>query len=197
MRLEKASFKAVQYACLKFHYAKAVPQVGVAYSVFQGDEWVGVIVFSYGANLNIGKPYNLQNGQCIELVRVALNGKQTATSQAVAKALKKLRRDAPLVKLVVSYADKGQGHLGIIYQATNWAFVEETASSGLEVLAGGRWMHKRSWDGLKQKPRIEQTRRKPGKYKYLYPLHKSMVKLCKDLAKQYPKPEADGTSGTQ
>jgi len=34
MRLEKASHKAIKYACLNFHYAKAIPNVGLAYNVF-------------------------------------------------------------------------------------------------------------------------------------------------------------------
>jgi hypothetical protein len=44
MRLEKASKKAVQYACLKFHYAEVVPAQYIGYSVFNNiGEWCGVI----------------------------------------------------------------------------------------------------------------------------------------------------------
>lgn len=61
MRLEKASYKAVKYACLNFHYAKVVPVVGIAFSVFNNKgEWCGVITFGYGASANMGKPYKLK-----------------------------------------------------------------------------------------------------------------------------------------
>ena len=50
MRLEKASYKAVKYACLNFHYAKVCPVVWIAYAVFNNiNEWCGVITFVYGS----------------------------------------------------------------------------------------------------------------------------------------------------
>lgn len=124
MRLTKASPKAVRYACLHFHYAKAVPVNTLGYNVYNdNDEWCGVVLFGSGANNYIGNEYNLKQGQVFELVRVALNGKQSCTSQCVSMALKALRRDCPLCRLVVSYADCDQNHLGTIYQATNWLYV--------------------------------------------------------------------------
>ena len=49
MRLEKASYQASKYACLHFHYAHAVPQARLGYSVFNSDgEWCGVILFLNG-----------------------------------------------------------------------------------------------------------------------------------------------------
>jgi hypothetical protein len=34
--------------------------------------------------------------------------------------------------MLFSYADKGQNHNGIIYQATNWIYIENIESSGTE-----------------------------------------------------------------
>jgi len=45
MRLEPASRKAVKYACETFHYSKVVPAASLAFSVFEGKEWCGVICF--------------------------------------------------------------------------------------------------------------------------------------------------------
>ena len=75
------------------------------------------------SNNRIGSEYGLNQGQIIELVRVALNGKQVATSQVVAASIKRIKKDVPLCKLIVSYADIDQAHKGIIYQATNWYYV--------------------------------------------------------------------------
>ena len=84
MRLERASSKAIKYACLNFHYAKVMPVVSIAFSVFNSnDEWCGVITFGYGASANMGKPYKLAHGQFLELTRMALNGKQESTSKAM------------------------------------------------------------------------------------------------------------------
>jgi hypothetical protein len=191
MRLEKASHKAIKYACLNFHYAKALPVNTFGYSVFNDkDEWCGVILYALGANNNLAKSFNLQQGQVLELVRVALNGKQEATSKAISISLKIIKRDCPNVKVIVSYADMGQNHIGVVYQATNWIFIESQSSSGIEVFSNGKWMHKRSYDGLKIKTKIIETRKKAGKYKYVYPLEKSLINLCKSLSKPYPKKQA-------
>ena len=54
MRLEIASNKAIKYACMNFHYAKAVPVNTFGYSVFNdNNEWCGVILYGTGARPNI------------------------------------------------------------------------------------------------------------------------------------------------
>lgn len=53
MRLAKASAKAVRYACMHFHYAKAVPVNTLGYNVYNDDdEWCGVVLFGSGSNNN-------------------------------------------------------------------------------------------------------------------------------------------------
>jgi hypothetical protein len=189
MRLEKASSKAVKYACLNFHYAKVCPVVGIAFSVFNNkNEWCGVITFGYGASANMGKPYKLSHGQFLELTRMALNGKQESTSKAMSIAMKLIKKLCPTVKLLISYADKGQNHKGIIYQATNWYLVDDTESSGYEVWYKGKWVHDRGPNTLPKEQREKLTyRKKSGKYKYLYPLNKDLISMCKSISKPYPK----------
>ena len=192
MRLEKASYKAVKYACMNFHYAKRIPLVAIGYSVFNNkNEWCGVIAYGYGSGANLGKPYNLKHGEYLELTRMALNGKQESTSKAMAISIKLLKKVAPLVKLLISYADKKQNHLGIIYQATNWYFVDETESSGTEVLIDGTWVHNRKANEMPKKVRDRLTfRKKEGKIKYIYPLMKEIVEMCNKLSKPYLKKHA-------
>ena len=122
--IKKASNKAIDYACKYYHYAGHSPAGNVlGYSVFNDDVFCGVVTFGSGANNNIGTAYGLKQGEVCELTRVALNGKQPTTSQVVAMCLKHLKKDAPLIRLVVSYADADQKHYGTIYQATNWLYV--------------------------------------------------------------------------
>ena len=190
MRLEKASYKAIKYACRKFHYAKTVPVTNISYSVFNNKkEWCGVICYGLGANYLLGKTYGVVSGQFLELTRMALNGKQESTSKAMAISIKLLKKHKPLVKILISYADKGQKHLGIIYQATNWYFVNETLSSGWEVFYENKWWHDRSIMDrmtLKEKKNVIK-RKKSGKYKYIYPLTKELKDRCLELKKPYPK----------
>ena len=188
MRLEKASYKAIKYACLNFHYSKTVPVNTFGYSVFNDKkEWCGVALFGTGASPQIGKQYNLKQGQVIEFVRMALNGKQNKTSEVLGISLKLIKKDLPLAKLIVSYADQEQGHNGIIYQATNWYYLGEVKSP--PIIEG---KHNKSMGGsigaarklLGREPIVFYP--KP-KHKYLYPLDKSLLSLCQSLRKPYPK----------
>lgn len=211
MKLTIANRKAIQYACMHYHYAKAVPVNTLGYNVYnEAGEWCGVILYGTGANNNIAATFGLPQGGVLELVRVALNGKQEHTSQAVAASLKLLRKDCPLCRLVVSYADCDQDHLGTIYQATNWIYVgthlQEKHDSSWIV--NGKRYHGRiisdwvkSRGGLKGLTR-EQFIRKyydpkavkyitKGKRKYLMPLDKKIRKQIEHLAKPYPKTDAD------
>jgi hypothetical protein len=189
VRLEKASYKAVKYACLKFHYAKTVPVTNISYSVFNNkNEWCGVICYGLGANFALGRAYGVVSGQFLELTRMALNGKQESTSKAMAISIKLLKKNKPLVKVLISYADKGQKHLGIIYQATNWLFVEQTESSGIEVYYKGKWRHSRILGSVSKNNQSKiKKRKKSGKYKYIYPLTKELKDRCLELKKPYPK----------
>ena len=199
MRIEVASPKAIRFACLNFHYAKRVPAPPiVGLSVFENGVWCGCICFNAG-NEGISKPYSLKIGQVAELVRVALNGKQSSTSKAVSLALRVFKGLCPLVKLVVSYADSDEGHIGVIYQATNWIYERsaKTANAFFDKKTG-KQVHSRSvsvtgWNiqfGVKKKcsKKSDLVEVKKGiKHKYLYPLSKDMVSFCQSVAKPYPK----------
>lgn len=205
MRLEKASYKAIKYACLNFHYAKAVPVNTFGYSVFNNkNEWCGVVLYGTGANNNLATQYNLNQGNVLELVRMALNGKQESTSKALAISLKLIKNAIPLCKLIISYADKDQNHNGIIYQATNWYYVGtsmENKKDASYIIDGKRIHGKTISDKCKRYGLIKNVENAKkvykakeiieyvtkGKIKYIYPLDKSLIPLCKSLSKEYPK----------
>ena len=189
MKLTKASHKAIKYATLNFHYAKRVPVVFFAYNVFNNkDEWCGVISFAGGASSNMGKPYGLRAGQYLELNRMALNGKQESTSKALSIAIRLVKKDAPTVKVLISYADKGQEHIGVIYQATNWIYTGDSKTSGYQIYYKGEWVHNRVLGTLPKKQRETIKRRKsPGKYRYIYILDKEYNHLKETMGKLYPK----------
>lgn len=207
MRLEIASNKAIKYACMNFHYAKAVPVNTFGYSVFNNNnEWCGVILYGTGANNNLATEYNLKQGNVLELVRMALNGKHESTSKALAISLKLIRNKIPLCKLIISYADKDQNHNGIIYQATNWYYVGTSMQNTTDsswIIKGKRYHGRVISDWVKQKGGLNGLTRKEflkkyydkdaieyvtrGKIKYIYPLDKTLIPLCKSLSKPYPK----------
>ena len=142
-----------------------------------------------------------------------MNGKQGEgrTSQAVALSLKMLKKHCPLVRLVVSFADCDQNHLGTIYQATNWIYTgcagEDYGTAMPQYLIHGKPMHNRSVQQKLRKyhvpcnldnarkyidPKAELIASK-GKRKYLFPMDKKMRKKIEHLAKPYPKTDPNWT----
>lgn len=189
MRLTKANTKAIKKACTEFHYAKSVPTIQYAYNVYNSnDEWCGVIVFGGGANNNLAKSFNVSNGEVLELERVALNGKQECTSQAVAIALRLLHKENPIVKMVVSYADHRQNHLGTIYKATNWLYLGKTITSDFQYFYNGKWTHERTINSKKNRDELKRTlpkRKNSNKFKYLYVFDKKTRNEYKNISLKY------------
>lgn len=193
--LKKASYKAIKYACLNFHYAKSVPTNVFGYSVYNKDnEWCGVILFGSGANRNSAKKYNMVRGKVIELVRVALNGNIQPVSQALGLALKLVKKDIPLANIVVSYADIDQNHQGIIYKATNWIEAERVLCNKKDgsYIIDGKRIHNRTVSAKCQKNgliiNLESIKKvyktedvvpyvTKGKIKFVYPLNKEARKI--------------------
>lgn len=201
IELKRATYKAMKYACLHFHYAKAVPIAPIGYNVYEKGEWCGCILFGRGASPAIGNQFGINQGEFVELVRVALNGKQSYTSQVVSAGLKELKKECPTIKMVFSFADQNQSHLGTIYQATNWLYVGEGGDMRI-IYINGKQVHNKtlneeckrnnlilseeSWKKLH--PDIIIKEAKP-KYKYLFFFDKKMKKKYQYLALPYPKNE--------
>lgn len=197
--LKKATAEAVRYACLKYHYSRCVPSSSYSYNVYnEQGEWCGVILFGNGATPHIATPFGLAQGEVLELVRVALNGKQPCTSECVGAALRRLHADAPQVKIVVSYADADQNHLGIIYQATNWIYLGlNGAGDRSAFIINGKKVHPRtigSSGGVQSLQWIREHLdknatefRTKGKNKYIYVFNKRLRKKWQAKAKPYPK----------
>lgn len=201
MRISKGTYEGAKYACRHFHYSKSVPVTQYIYNIWNDkDEWCGVIIYGSGANPSIAEVYDKWAGQVIELERVALNGKQGhgTTSTAVSLSLKMLKKEAPWVDLIVSYADLDQNHMGILYQATNWIYTGLANADTLGAfIVRGQKMHPKSVHskGWKQSllwlrenvdPKAQEFITK-GKHKYLMPMTKEMRKRIEILKQEYPK----------
>jgi hypothetical protein len=188
MRLDKASNTAVKFACENFHYAKKVPAgASISFACFNNNgDWCGIIMFGYPPSPAIANQYGVNNGEIYELRRVALDGRQELTSAYVSLAIRLFKKRQPLCKLLVSWADSAQEHVGTIYQATNWYYCGSN-STGTEYFHKGEWRHGKAKAGWGIDFTKLPKRKSSQKHRYIYPLHKSLIPLCKSLAKPYPK----------
>lgn len=198
-----ATFKAAKYACEHWHYSKCVP-VGklVKIGAWEDGKFIGVVIFSRGANAHIGSPYGLTQFECCELTRVALTKHKSFVSEILAKAIQFLREKCPAMRLIVSYADIMQGHYGGIYQATNWIYEGRTVGARYFVIKGVKThpksLHSKYHGKYSDFTQSLEWIRKyvdknateyidNGKHKYLFPLDKKMRKAIMKRSKEYPK----------
>ena len=144
LRLDFCSHEGAKHAVMRWHYSRRMPRSKlVKIGVWEDGRFRGAILYGVGATPHLASPFGLKSTQVCELVRVALApGRQHPTSKCVAVSLRLLRRQSPGLKLVVSYADLGEGHLGTIYQAGGWLYLGISEQSYIRVL--GRVVHPRT-----------------------------------------------------
>jgi hypothetical protein len=196
LRVDWCSYEAAKYAVMHWHYSRSMPSGKlVKFGAWENDRFIGCVLFGRGANRNIGLEYGLTQYQAVELVRVALSEHESKTSEIVSVAMKRINQTQEGIRLLVSYADNRQKHVGIIYQALNWLYVGEIPLD-LYVFNGKEY-HSRSVFCTYGTRSMEWLRKNispnwdfvegAGKYKYLYPLDRAMRRQILPLAKPYPK----------
>lgn len=186
--------RAARFAVMNWHYSKAVPAGKlVKYGVWENGKFIGAVIYGRGATPNLGRPYNLQQTEICELVRVALDKHETPVSQIVAATLRQLKFSNPGLRLVVSFADPNEGHVGGIYKAGNWIY---TGQSGVAKFykVHGKIIHPRTAYSMGKNSLtwlIENVDSNaeavvmPGKFRYVYPLDKAMRRKLAKIALPY------------
>lgn len=199
LRLDWCSYKAAKYAVEHWHYSKSMPRSKmVRVGVWENNKFIGIVIFSYGATPQIGSPYNLSQFEICELTRVALDKHISSTSMIVSRSVKMLKKQSPNLRLIVSFADSEQSHIGIIYQASNWIYTGFTNPSRVGFIIRGKKVHTRTIGsmpgGIQSLSWVRNNLDKNSsewigsrKYRYLYPLDSAMRKQIELLRKPYPK----------
>ncbi len=206
LKIDWATHEAAKYACVNWHYSKSIPAGKlVKVGAWENGKYIGCVLFARGATPNLGKPYGLNQTQCVELVRVALTAHKNPVSRIMALAVKFLKKSNEGVKLIVSFADKSQGHHGGIYQACNWIYNGQGSPAKFYMIKG-KLTHPRSIGSRGYSQNIEGAKKLdknakavivPGKYRYLMPLDKNTKDAIMPMAKPYPKRDKQATSSDQ
>lgn len=187
VRLGFCTFTAAKYAVEHWHYSKVMPAGKlVKIGVWEDSIFKGVIIFGRGANNNLASAFNFEQTECVELCRVALTAHKTAVTRLVSIALRLLVKQSPNLKLVVSYADSKQGHLGKIYQAGNWIYTGESIAESAIDPETGEMKHTRSlhskYGSIKGFTRVKDM----PKFRYCFPLTSETRQKVLQLSKVYP-----------
>lgn len=199
------------------HYAKRLCPISYAFGAYRGNELIGVVTYGTPASapLRGGVAGDEWAGAVLELNRLCCENLKNVASALVGRSLRLL----PKPSLVVSYADTAQGHVGYIYQATNFIYTGLSAKRtdwkirGREHLHGATvadesrgqenradWMRQKYGDDFYLKDR-------PRKHRYVYlcgnkKQRTAMRSALRYSVEPYPKGEskrydASGTIETQ
>jgi hypothetical protein len=145
LKVERTQVKIIRRAIVTGHYSGVMPDacqdVFACWNHLGG--LVGAVAYGPGGNNKtlsaIIEGMNNQKGR--ELIRLWVhpNAPKNTASKMVAQSLKLLPNE---VELVVTFADSGQKHLGIVYQALNFYYlgmsnegIRYVDKSGIEVTA--------------------------------------------------------------
>jgi hypothetical protein len=162
--------KAAYPFLLNIHYAKRIPSISYAVGLFDGGELVGVCTFGTPASapLRRGLCGDVWKNDVLELNRLCLlRNNPNEASLLVGRSLKLL----PKPKIVVSFADTAQGHVGYVYQATNFLYCGLSAKRTDWKVRGKEHLHGQTiadeFRGVKN--RAQAMRDKYGSDFYLEP----------------------------
>lgn len=201
------------------HYSHSVNGVKISYCfrvVFDGAIIGGVI---FGAlSTTAWKRFANSEEKVIELRRLVLldEAGRNSESRVVGWCLRWLKKHAPAIEVVVSYADPAQGHSGVIYRASNFQYLGVSAEDkGFRDPETGKTYHSRAlrtkYNG-DFKPFVKKLRDKheagllevcklPGKHCFIFPLKKlnqkalaktgkfGKIKFTRVFNRKQPKPK--------
>ena len=171
---------------VKKHYTHAWTScryaIGIYYksedaNTFDGDRLIGCLIYGFpvGARAATSICDGLTKDNALELTRLYCDDGYGSNieSYALGQSFKWLKENDKNIKLLLSYADVGQEHLGGIYQATNWIYQSTTDSIALMPNWGISlqkdpfdWIHSRTVFSLWGSGNLEHLRYEIGKQGY-------------------------------
>ena len=190
---------------VRHHYLHSFPGgTQHCFGIFLENRFMGAITFGVGPT----NAHRLVDGaearDCLTLTRLWLDDElpKNSESRVIGLCLRALRKHTG-VKFVLSYADPAQGHVGTIYQATNWIYTGLSSAMPLYDIGDGVLRHSRTLShatgshsmrhfadhGIDVK-KIPQA----AKHRYIYFLDKRWRKRLRGPELPYPKLEGNHES---
>lgn len=130
MRVEPITSKLAREVAEREHYMHRKPMVSRAFGLYVAEGLMGVCVYGTPASrhLQLGA-YPADPGKVLELNRLWVSDELPKNTESwfVSRTLKALDQ-----RMVVSYADTVQGHVGYIYRALNFHYAGWTDPPPLE-----------------------------------------------------------------
>jgi len=185
---------------IRYHYSHRFTSCRYALGVFykkdnhkffdgEYEDLIGVIVYGHpvgeSAVKSIVTDDSIGLDNVLELTRLFIydGTGSNIESYVIGQSFKWLKKNAPNVKVLLSYADPEVNHAGIIYRATNWLYQGRGASAiapsySIKETPDGPWIHSRSAGARWKSRRTKSLANKIGhvfwkkqeafKHRYIY-----------------------------
>ena len=160
--------KHVERFIVQNHYAQRVPSISYAFGLIKrsNNKMVGVITFGMPPSPILTKKIPFKY---FELNRIALiEHDKNIVTWWLSKCIKLL----PKPLLLISFADQNKGHVGYVYQASNWMYTGLSTATP-EFIVNGRIRHIRHVKT--NTPGIIKIKKLP-KHRYFLPIGSQTAK---------------------
>lgn len=123
---------------MKKHYAHRLPSIQFAFGLFLDSRLIGIVTYGQPPCAGLSSKIGFE---LLELNRLCIDddAEKNSASMLISRSLKLL----PQPMTVISYADANQGHVGYVYQATNWIYTGKGGQKK-EYRLNGKSIHDRS-----------------------------------------------------
>lgn len=121
------------------HYAGRVPSISYAFGLMRGASLIGVVTYGTPPSHTLlkGVAGEANAKFVLELNRLTCENTKNCASILVGRSIRMLPRPS----IVVSYADTGAGHVGYVYQATNFLYTGMSSPWNDPVVQGLEHQH--------------------------------------------------------
>lgn len=121
LQIRKITYAQAMKIVIEKHYLHRKAPCSFAFGLFDGDEIMGVICYGTpsSAPLRRGLCGDEEKNNVIELTRLWVDDRVGKNGESYL-----IGNTIPLVdkEIIVSFAEIQQGHVGLVYQATNWIY---------------------------------------------------------------------------
>jgi len=146
LRIKPISFVLARSLINRNHYLHSFPGgTKLSFGIFYQSSLMGAITLGVGPYLGYGLVDKATPEDCITLTRLWLGDDlpRNSESHVIGILLQSLQKETSL-KFVLAHSDPAAGHLGTIYQATNWIYTGLSSATPLYNIGDGILHHSRS-----------------------------------------------------
>ena len=202
LRIIPISREDAKKVIVRHHYSHTLPGgTKMCFGIMRNGKLLGVMVFGVGPFYGYKLVMGATPEDVVTLTRLWLSDElpKNSESKVLGIALRSLRKETSL-KFVIAYSDPAFGHLGIIYQATNWLYTGFSTAMPLYDIGDGTLHHSRSLAQrlgshsiryLTQQGINAQIVPQQAKHRYIYFLDESWSSRLTVPILLYPKKECD------